>query len=393
MAKVIGIDVTRISPQYVGGTNTFTLGLISGFYENLDSRKIVLFVSPNNIDFFRNYLFDLKIFDSHLVLINSKLFFFENAIEFLPKFVYQHCSRFIFHQYRRIVEKNCDVLYIPTGTLRYQGNIKNTFLSMHDVQHNIFPEFFTKKELKRRNTSFLSSVEYCKNIQASSRFMEAEFLTHLGKSGIDVKYIPEGVSDYFLSSQIEKVGHIDNLPDKFVFYPAQLWLHKNHLNLLKAVLSIKIKFGFSIPVVLTGDKYTASEAISDFIEENNLDNILFLGKVSVAQIKFLFKKCHFLVVASIYESSSLPILEAAACGTTILASNIAPNVELSHKFNFAMFDPYDPKSIEDSLLFHWRGEPNSIDKINNLTMAKEYRWSIISKMYLNWFQENSNADI
>ena len=41
----------------------------------------------------------------------------------------------------------------------------------------------------------------------------------------------------------------------------------------------------------------------------------------------LYKKSKFLITATLYESSSLPILEAAASKTSIIASDTPPNIE------------------------------------------------------------------
>ncbi len=152
-------------------------------------------------------------------------------------------------------------------------------------------------------------------MQASSKQMYADFLKNLPSLTPDkVVVIREGVNVavYTQSSADDSITARHGLPKDFLFYPAQLWQHKNHITILKALLHLK-RQGIVIPLVLTGAKYSGAQPLFDFIDQNDLSGQVFhIGLVPYEDIIALHRVARFLITASLFESSSLPILEAAA---------------------------------------------------------------------------------
>ena len=83
------------------------------------------------------------------------------------------------------------------------------------------------------------------------------------------------------------------LPERFLFFPAQLWPHKNHLTLLKALKQIEAKHGAKIPLVLTGEKFSAAPGIFQFIAEQSMAYVRHLGKVTFKEMVALYQKASF----------------------------------------------------------------------------------------------------
>ena len=107
--------------------------------------------------------------------------------------------------------------------------------------------------------------------------------------------------------------------------------HKNHLLVLNALKIIEEKYKIKIPLILSGGRNTAYQDIISFINDNNMDYVKYLGKVSYEEVIALYQNAYCLVTnAVLYESSSLPILEAAASGLPVIASNTPPNKEMSN---------------------------------------------------------------
>src|SRR3989344_3436696 len=52
-----------------------------------------------------------------------------------------------------------------------------------------------------------------------------------------------------------------NLPEKFIFYPAQFWFHKNHIRLIQALKKIKDDRGAEVALVLVGNAKGRYESI------------------------------------------------------------------------------------------------------------------------------------
>ena len=79
-------------------------------------------------------------------------------------------------------------------------------------------------------------------IQASSRYMAEDFCDHFPKlNESNVEVIPEGVDVDLFSRPLpdNDVSGRYELPASFLFTPAQLWPHKNHLTILKALKRLR----------------------------------------------------------------------------------------------------------------------------------------------------------
>ena len=76
--------------------------------------------------------------------------------------------------------------------------------------------------------------------------------------------LPFIVPEHIMDIQEEYV----EVPDKYVFYPAQFWSHKNHINLVKAIHILKMTIN-DIHLVLAGSKIDCYEKIEKYIQDND----------------------------------------------------------------------------------------------------------------------------
>src|SRR5262249_27835395 len=135
------------------------------------------------------------------------------------------------------------------------------------------------------------------------------------------------------------------LPENFLFYPAQLWPHKNHITVLRALNGLKANHGLEIPLVLTGATFSAADQIFGYVKANGMDYVHYLGKVPFTDLASLYRSARFVITSVLYESSSLCILEAAAAGTPVIASRTPPNVEMSRVLDLNLFEPLDKEEL------------------------------------------------
>jgi glycosyltransferase involved in cell wall biosynthesis len=175
------------------------------------------------------------------------------------------------------------------------------------------------------------------------------------------------------------------LPEEFLFYPAQLWHHKNHLRLLQAIDAVGTSTGIRIPLVLTGAEYEATAEIKRFIADRGLgDRVFLLGKVPFPHLLSLYKQACYVVSASLHESNCLPLLEAAASGTAIIAADIPANRETAAIFHLPLFEPLDVSSIADALRAAWlRRHDNQAVVVANREIARRFDWSVVAGNYLD----------
>jgi hypothetical protein len=168
----IGISCYNINPNYKGGINSFTFGLIDGFASLNSEHNFQIYVNRKN-----NFLFDkyrnLKNFE---IIVLNEVTNLERIIRgllfFLGPEIYKSVCQLIYKNITDLMNKNSDIIYIPTSYLFPYGFKKPTFVSPHDIQQFHYPDFFSKYELLNRKIHTELTIKYSDYIQASSEFMK-----------------------------------------------------------------------------------------------------------------------------------------------------------------------------------------------------------------------------
>jgi glycosyltransferase involved in cell wall biosynthesis len=389
----VGINCLRIYPEYKGGVNSFTIGLLDGFKRVGSEHEFTIFVAPWNRQMFESYG-DAPNFS--VLEIDEPSYGWLRALHKrlplrLKRRLPLEAPNRVYNRHAEVLEREADVLYVPyvPPPRLFPFPDTPTVYSIHDIQQVHFPEFFTAEELVERDAAFAKCVEHAAAIQASSRAMRDEFCDHFAKlSEQNVEVIPEGVDvELFARPRDADVVAKYGLPPAFVFTPAQLWPHKNHVTTLRALERLA-EHGIHLPLVLTGAGYAAAQVVFDFIEDHGLaEQVFYLGLVPLEDVIALHQRARLLVTASLYESSSIPILEAAAAGTPIVASRIAAHEEMAEQLEMRLFEPTNDAELARVLEQAWRDEEtNQAQVAANRIGIERYSWENAARMYLGLFE-------
>jgi glycosyltransferase involved in cell wall biosynthesis len=139
------------------------------------------------------------------------------------------------------------------------------------------------------------------------------------------------------------------LPEKFLFYPAQFWAHKNHLRLIEAFRDVVSEVP-DLSLVLTGRKRDGYESVMSAVEKYGLSKrVNFLGYAEQDDLQSIYRLAIALVMPSLFESVSIPIYEAFQVGTPVAASNIHAIPEQVGDAG-VLFEPKSVSSIKDAIL-------------------------------------------
>ncbi len=134
----------------------------------------------------------------------------------------------------------------------------------------------------------------------------------------------------------------------YVLSVCRAYVHKNLAGLLRAYAVLRGRRG-DVQLVLTGERYRAGGDLDRLTEELGLrDRVVFTGFVSNAELNALYSGADAFAFPSLAEGFGLPVLEAMACGTPVVASDASAVPEAVGEAG-VVADARDPESFAAAL--------------------------------------------
>lgn len=220
-----------------------------------------------------------------------------------------------------------DLIISPSITLLPFHMKKQYIVTIHDFQHEYYPEFFSFKEKISRKVVYKTGQK-ASLVICESNYVKQDVIRFLKVPDRKIKVLPAPPPRYIREVKIsedklEQVREKYSLPSQYLFYPAQFWYHKNHIKLLESIKLIKSKYNISIPVIFVGSKKNNFENVMKKIHELGLSKqIKYLGYVPQEDMPYLYKLSTALVIPTLFESVSIPIWEAFYLGVPVVSSNV-----------------------------------------------------------------------
>lgn len=205
--------------------------------------------------------------------------------------------------------------------------------TLWDLQHRVqpfFPEVSIAGEWDKREqfySTFLRRAAYCvTGTQAGKSEIQGFYQLHADR----VRVLPLPTPQYALAAvptQLD-VRERFGLQRPYVFYPAQFWPHKNHINLLLALAELRDAHGIALDLVLVG----ADKGNRAFVEQRSRElglagQVHFPGFVSQDELIALYRQAEALVFVSLFGPDNIPPLEAFALGCPVIASHLSGSEE------------------------------------------------------------------
>ena len=244
---------------------------------------------------------------------------------------------------------SADCVLFPVNGLDAVLCQRRNIFCIADIAHVYYPHFPEVREngqLRLREVLFRHGLANASCIMVESEQLGREIVRVYGADPIRIHVVFQVLPRHF----DRHAGDEDGLPvpRPYLFYPAQLWAHKNHRNLLIAFASLAGEFA-DLTLVLSGSRKPGDEATFAQIESLGLkERVIYLGYVSDARIPALYRNAAALVMPTYFGPSNIPTLEAFAFGTPAVISDL-PGVEEQVRDAALRFDPDDAADIADKL--------------------------------------------
>jgi glycosyltransferase involved in cell wall biosynthesis len=244
-------------------------------------------------------------------------------------------------------------------------------MAVHDLQHRLqpeFPEVSANGEWEWREYLFRNGTRSATLILADSDVGREDILNCYGPCGVApdrVRILPYLPASHLAAAVSEgerqRVRTIYHLPERYLFYPAQFWPHKNHTRIVQALGLIKEEHGTDVPIVFCGShtgelrERTYQDVMSTASHLGLEADVRFAGYVPDEDMSGLYADAVALVMPTFFGPTNIPVLEAWAYGCPVLTSDIRGIREQVGDAG-VLVDPRSIESIADGIYRLWTGD-------------------------------------
>jgi len=202
-----------------------------------------------------------------------------------------------------------------------------TVITVHDLAFLRYPRFLTRASARYYGQVDLAARQ-ATHIIAVSQSTKRDLINLLGVPESKITVIYEAAHPLFApmdkTRAREFVRRLYNLPDEFVLFVGTIEPRKNLPTLLRAFKRLRDNYKMQLPLVIAGYRGWLVEEVDQALAEVQLgDALRFLGSVRNEELVYLYNAASLFVLPSFYEGFGLPPLEAMACGTPVIVSNVS----------------------------------------------------------------------
>ncbi len=250
--------------------------------------------------------------------------------------------------------------------------------TLHDLQPFHLPEFFTPEEIEFRNIFYRKAAEFGERVIVSFQHVKEDIVRFYNISAEKIDVCTMGMPELLpaTSGQFEVIKQKYNLPEKYLFYSANTWRHKNHIGLIRGVKLLHDKYGIKIPLICTGFKYPdyfpqIETAISDL---GLTDSVRFLGYLPEEEMPIILSGATLAVIPTLYEAGSYPLMEAMVQGVPVICSSTTSLPDTIGDLRF-VFDPNSPDEMAEKMALLLSDEQLRMENIaNSDAKVQEASW-------------------
>lgn len=246
--------------------------------------------------------------------------------------------------------------------------------TVHDLVPLIFPKQSHPRLVRTHRRRLKHVINKVDRIIAPSTTTKEDLIKFGAKEKI-IRVIPEAPDKIYkpaMKTQIEKLKKAYRIPEKYLL-AIGLSPRKNIQRIIKAFE--KMRAGKDLRLVIIGHPYTKIDIPR---------GVHVLGHIPEPEMPVVLSGAEALVYPSLYEGFGLPILEAFACKTPVITSNLGSMQEVAGNAA-ALVDPNEVDSIASGIKKALKYREKLVTK--GLNRVGKFSWKKTAEKTLNIYKE------
>ena len=290
---------------------------------------------------------------------------------------------------QRALADRLDVLHMSYNAPRRVPPPCALVVTIHDISFEHFPEFFP-----RRLRAFLR-LSVPRSARAADQIITA---TANAKQDLITRYrLPAekiAVTHYAAGAQFRRIKDATLLAavrakyqtgDPFMLAVGNLQPRKNWTRLIRAFRHAKHTAQLPHKLVIVGQRSGLDASILEAACDDP-DAVILTGYVPAEDLPLLYNAAQLFAYPSLYEGFGLPVVEAMACGTPVITSNVSCLPEIAGDAAL-LVNPYLETEIADTLVrlasdSSYRAELSA----RGLARARAFSWERTAQQTLDAYR-------
>jgi glycosyltransferase involved in cell wall biosynthesis len=188
-----------------------------------------------------------------------------------------------------------------------------------------------------------------------------------------IEVIPNGVNTRLFNSDSED-------RENLLIYTGSLIKRKGVEFLVKAIPAVIDSYpDFRLMIIGEGNE---ENNLKDLVKSLSLSNhVKFLGQIDQNSVKEWLQKSKLFILPSIEEGQGVVLVEALACGTPCIGSDIGGIPDVISDDVGSLVPPENPKALSEAILFYLNNEDVWLKKSKNsrIRATQHFDWDVVGK--------------
>ncbi|MCB8943790.1 MAG: glycosyltransferase family 4 protein [Ardenticatenaceae bacterium] len=202
--------------------------------------------------------------------------------------------------------------------------LRPTVVTVYDLSFMYYPESFPRGQRLYLRSQTARSVRAARRVITISESGRQDVHRFFGVPLAQIDVVRPGVGEEYRPFPPQTVAQFrqqKGLPERFILHVGTLQPRKNIPILLEALAQLPQR---DVCLVLVGGKGWLFAEIFARVEALGLqERVIFTGYVPAEELPLWYNAATVLAFPSRYEGFGMPIVEAMACGTPVVAANVS----------------------------------------------------------------------
>ena len=228
-----------------------------------------------------------------------------------------------------------DLVHIPLNRVPL-AMIRPYVVTVHDMSTLLFEPEESDIKMRFRRYRYSRGLMRASEVIAVSEATKRDIQNLLGIPGDHIHRVynaPDpaffGRGDGFEAQEKQRILERYQIQYPYLLYAGNIRPHKNVPRLVEAFAVVRDQLSThpvykDLHLIIIGDTISQYPAVRQAVIKSRAENVVrFLGFVPFETLRYFYEAAAAFVFVSRYEGFGLPPLEAMACGTPVVASNVS----------------------------------------------------------------------